>query len=365
MNPIPVLHITDTLDAGGYERLAVNLVNALPRERFSPALCTTRREGVLEAEVAPEVSRLRLGRRGLFDARAVARLAGYLRERGVRIVHAHGPSLFIARAAAMLAPRAVVIWHAHSGRMAEEDRACWAYRTAAAGAAGVISVNQVILEWVRRRLRLPDSRTWHLPNFVMELPPAAGVPDLPGDPARRVVCVANLRPEKDHRTLLRAFALASREVPDARLLLVGAAADAAYERQLRADAAALGLGDSVSFLGPRADVPAVLRASAAGVLSSAFEGLPMSLLEYGMAGLATVATDAGETGEVLGHGQAGILVPRRDAAALAEGLVALLRSSELRARLGEELRRRVRARYGAGAVVPRLCGIYDAVLSAA
>ncbi len=360
---IPVLHIVDTLDLGGYERVAVNLVNGLPRHLFAAALCTTRRDGPLDACVAPAVMRLRLARRSAFDPRAVARLAQFIRMQEIRIVHAHGPSLFIARTAAALPPYPALIWHAHSGRLAAEERAGWAYRLGAAGIAGVIAVNEPLLEWARRRLRLPASRTWYLPNFAAEpaVPPEA--PALPGEPASRVVCVANLRAEKDHATLLRAFALVARALPGTHLLLAGDSRDRACEQKLRAQAAALGIARQVAFLGRRADVPAILRCSAAGVLSSYFEGLPMSLLEYGMAGLATVATNAGQSAEVLDHGRAGILVPPGHADALAGGLLSLLRSAELRARLGGELRRRVRERYGAAAVIPELCTIYETVLS--
>ena len=361
--PVPVLHITDTLDLGGYERVVVNLVNELSRHCFTAALCTTRRDGPLDAQVAPGVIRLRLARRGVFDAGAVARLAEFIRAHGIRILHAHGPSLFIARAAAALPPYPAVIWHAHSGRLAAENRAGWLYRLAAAGIAGVISVNRPLLEWTRRRLRLPASRTWYLPNFVAEPALLPETPTLPGTPDSRIVCVANLRFEKDHATLLRAFALVARALPETHLLLAGDSSDAAYEQKLRAQAAALGVAHRTAFLGRRADVPAILRCSAAGVLSSAFEGLPMSLLEYGMAGLAAVATHAGQSGEVLDHGRAGILVPPGDAGALAGGLLSLLRSPELRARLGGELRRHVRERYGAAAVIPELCAIYETVLS--
>ncbi len=363
MMSVPVLHIVDTLDLGGYERVAVNLVNGLPRHLFAAALCTTRRDGPLDAQIAPGVMRLRLARRGTFDPRAVARLARFIRTQEVRILHAHGPSLFIARAAAALPPYTPLIWHAHSGRLAAEDRLGWLYRLASAGIAGVIAVNEPLLEWARRHLRLPASRTWYLPNFVAESAPADEAPALPGAPGARVVCAANLRPEKDHATLLRAFALVARALPEAHLLLAGDARDRAYEQKLRAQAAALGIAQHVAFLGRRADVPAILRCSAAGVLSSAFEGLPMSLLEYGMAGLATVASNAGQSAEVLDHGRAGILVPPGDAGALAGGLLSLLRSPQLRANLGGELRRRVRERYGAAAVIPELCTIYETVLS--
>src|SRR6202011_1420599 len=99
--------------------------------------------------------------------------------------------------------------------------------------------------------------------------------DLPGDADKRIVCVANLRPQKDHVTLLRAMAIVAKSVPRAHLLLVGASGSGEYLRQVLLQISRLGLDENVSYLGSRRDVPAILRTSAIGVLSSISEGLPL------------------------------------------------------------------------------------------
>ena len=91
MNRIHVLHLVDTLWAGGAERVAVDLVNHLPRDRFAPHLCTTRRDGPLEPLVAADVGRLRLARTRRFDGRALRRLVAFIREHDIRILHARTP----------------------------------------------------------------------------------------------------------------------------------------------------------------------------------------------------------------------------------------------------------------------------------
>jgi len=362
MNRIGVLHITDTLDLGGYERVAVNLANHLPRDRYRNYLCTTRRDGPLGAFLAPDVERLLLARRRTLDLAAVARLVAFIRARRIRILHAHGASLFIARIAAACSPRPALIWHAHFGRVAALDRSAWPYRLAVRGAAGVIAVNQTLLEWSRRRLGASEARSWYIPNLVSEPrtdePPA----DLPGVPGFRIVSVANLRPEKDHLNLLRAFAAAARQVPAAQLLLVGAAPDPAYRARLLAAAAELGIERRVALLGQRTDVASILRASDIGVLSSSYEGLPMALLEYGMQGLPVVATSVGQCPEVLDEGRAGILVPPKDPDGLAEGLISLLQSPERRARFGKRLRQHVGGLYSPHAVIGRISEVYSTVL---
>src|SRR5687768_3548621 len=112
---IRVMHITDTLYAGGKERVAVDLANLLPRSRYETFLCTTRREGPLADLIQPDVGRLRLDRKRVFDSRALRRLVAFIREKNIEILHAHGPSLFIARVASLFAPRPLVVWHNHFG----------------------------------------------------------------------------------------------------------------------------------------------------------------------------------------------------------------------------------------------------------
>jgi glycosyltransferase involved in cell wall biosynthesis len=352
-----VLHLIDSLEPGGAERVAVNLVNALPRERFRPFLCATRREGPLAARVRPDVEVLSLGRRSTLDLAAWRRLARFVREREIAIVHAHSSSLFLA---SLLPVR--LVWHDHFGRFEREERPDWLYRLALRRAAAVVSVSEGLAGWARERLQIAPERVHYLPNFV-EVSPPGEIPDLPGAPGRRIVCVAHFREQKDHPTLIRALARVASEEPEAHLLLVGQEVEPGARARVEAEIAALGLGGNVSFLGARDDVPALLRGCDLGVLSSTSEGFPLALLDYGAAGLAAVATRVGQCVELLEEGEAGRLVPPRDPAALAAALLRLLRDPGLRRALGSRLAERVRARYSAAAVVGALADVYDRALT--
>ncbi|MBA3257810.1 MAG: glycosyltransferase family 4 protein [Pyrinomonadaceae bacterium] len=361
---VGVMHITDTLDAGGAERVAVDLVNVLPREHYRAHLCTTRRDGLLADLVAENVGRLRLERERRFDVKALGRMTDYIQRNQIQILHAHGPSLFIAAMAAFFPPHPALIWHNHYGRYALEDRPAWLYRLATRRVSGVIAVNRPLVEWSQRQLRVPAERTWYVPNFVSEAE-RNGEPlsDLPGKAGGRIVCVANLNSEKDHLTLLRAMALVIRQAPVAHLLLVGAANEPAYLDLVRKEISRQDLGQHISLLGQQQDVSAILRACDIGVLSSASEGLPMALLEYGMAGLPTVATRVGQCAEVLDDGRAGILIPPAAPDKLAEALVSLLRSPERRTILGNRFYRRVREVYSPGPVIQQISRVYDTVIN--
>ena len=363
MSRIGVMHITDTLEAGGAEQVAVNLANLLPRERYTAHLCTTRRDGRLADTLAEDVGRLRLARRWRFDGAALRRMVAYIREHEIKILHAHGSSIFTASMASLFTPRTAIVWHDHYG-LPLEERAAWVERPLAKRAGGIIAVSQPLAEWSRRKLAFAADRVWYIPNFVCLPQEGNGkLQGLPGEAGARIVCVANLRPQKDHLTLVRAMADVVRQIPTAYLLLVGAVVDVSYHDSIKQEITRLGLEKHVTLLGERRDVAAILRACDVGVLSSLAEGLPLALIEYAQAGLASVATKVGQCAEVLDEGRAGLLVPAQAEHELAQALVRLMASPQERNSFGELIRERAQKLYSARSIIERICQVYDVVLA--
>jgi len=360
---ISVLQLIDSLVVSGAETVAVNTANLLASADYDSHLCATRSGGDLEARIDPRVKALILHRRGRFDAAAIARLSAYVRAHEIDILHAHSSSLFVAIAVKLLAGRGNIIWHDHFGRYATEERNVRIYRPAVHRAAAVIAVNQPLADWSIQRLGMPPERVHYIPNFVPSPPPTLPVPDgLHGAPNRRIVCVANFRPQKDHLMLIRAFARVLEHVPDAHLLLVGDPSVApTYSEQMRSAASKLP-AERVHFLGLRADTAAILAHSTIGALSSNSEGLSLSLLEYGMAGLASVSTNVGQCAEVLDGGRCGRLVAAGDERAFADALIALLQNEAERTALGTAFYQQVQTTYSAAAYQRRISAVYQEVL---
>jgi glycosyltransferase involved in cell wall biosynthesis len=361
---IAVMHLVATLDAGGAERMAVNLVNHLPRQRYRVHLCSTRADGPLAPLVRDDVTWLRLGRTRRWDRAALARLVAHVRRHRVRILHAHSDALFAAVLASLQPPYPRVVWHDHFGGLLPRRRVL-PYWLAARRVQAVIAVNGALATWARRRLRVREERVRYVTNFVEPHPEALGTaaPRLPGVAGKRVACVAHLREQKDHVTLVRAFARVVAREPQAHLLLVGAAPDPAQLARVQGEIAAQGLVAHVSWLGARDDVPAILAQCAVGVLGSRSEGLPLALLEYGAAGLATVATHVGQCAEVLDGGRCGTLVPAGDPAALGDALHALLADADARRALGARLGERVRTTYDIARALRAVEDVYDRALA--
>ena len=157
-----------------------------------------------------------------------------------------------------------------------------------------------------------------------------------GDPKPRstdprpptVVCVAALRPEKGHNVLLDAFAKVRRTLPDARLVLVG---DGALRQTLQAQAAANGDSDHVDFLGAVPDIWEHLARADVFAIASRSEAFGIAIAEAMAAGLPVVAPAVGAIAELVQPGVTGELFAAGDAAAMADHLVRLLASPEIRA----------------------------------
>ena len=164
---------------------------------------------------------------------------------------------------------------------------------------------------------------------------------------------------KDYPNMLHAFAQVCQRDSNAVLLLVG---HGSLQQETESLAQSLGLGDRIRFLGVRSDVPEVMAAADGYVMSSAWEGMPIALLEAGAAGLPIVATRVGGNHEVVRDGESGFLVPPRDAAALGQAMLRLMEQAPARRRdMGERGREHVRVHYGLGRVVERWQDLYRQV----
>jgi glycosyltransferase involved in cell wall biosynthesis len=141
--------------------------------------------------------------------------------------------------------------------------------------------------------------------------------------SRLIGTVGRMQPVKDQANLIRAFRKVRLGVPEAALVLVG---DGALRRELEAVAVAEGVADATRFLGDRSDVPQLLQGLDVFALSSLSEGYSIALLEACAAQLPIVATDVGGNGEIVRDRHNGLLVPARDADALAAALTELLSS---------------------------------------
>jgi glycosyltransferase involved in cell wall biosynthesis len=201
---------------------------------------------------------------------------------------------------------------------------------------------------------LPEERFGELPD---ELAARQGIAL---DPKSTCIgTVGRLSRQKRHDVLIEAFALASRQVPNLKLVIVGDGELEATTRRL-AEARVPG---QVNFTGYRPDAVELLPAFDIFAMSSDFEGLPFALLEAMAAGRPIVTTDVQGAGEAVRDGREGLVVPRRDPEAFARAIVTLALDGELAARLGAAARERFLAEFTADQMIDRTEALYLELLA--
>jgi glycosyltransferase involved in cell wall biosynthesis len=173
-----------------------------------------------------------------------------------------------------------------------------------------------------------------------------------------IAIAAVLRPEKRVDLLLHAFARVRAEVPRTHLVIAG---DGECRASLEAQARTSGLAETVHFLGARTDVDSVLRAADVGALTSDREGSPLLIFECMASDTPLVATAVGGVPDVIVDGSTGLLVPRRDPMAFADGLICLLTDPARRAAMAAAARRTLPS-YTMDVIAARHASLYDSLM---
>ena len=323
-----VLQLIDSLEAGGAERVAVNLANTLSKTIDKSFLCATRKEGILKGSISERVGYVFLNKQKTLDLNAIKSLNTFIKSNNINIIHAHSSSFFLATIITVLNRKVAVIWHDHYGnseflatRKHRILKLCSTYFS------HIFSVNRALEIWAKQSLKFKNVS--YLPNFATSDKNQA-VTKLSGVDGKRIICLANLRPQKDHFTLIDAFKQVVQLFPDWTLHCVGKDFNDDYSKQIKAKIAVLGLQESIFVYGSKPDVFNILKQCEVGVLSSKSEGLPIALLEYGLAHLAVIATAVGECGSVVHNAENGLLINPLGPEALSEALLLYLNNKSMR-----------------------------------
>lgn len=351
-----VLQIIDSLDAGGAERMAVNIANELQAAGYESHLCVTRKEGLLKTAISKEVGYTFIEKKGKLGWTALSKLKRYIKEHQIEVVHAHSTSAFTAVVVLfLLKSKPKLIWHDHYGKANQlEARRLKVLRFLSGYFNQVISVNKLLKAWAIKELKC-ESVTY-LENFATATFNQELQTQLAGRDNKRIVCLANLREQKDHLNLLKAFEIVHRQFPVWSLHLCGKDFNDDYSLSIKQEIEQKGLKDNVFILGSRADVGAVLNSCDIAVLSSRSEGLPVALLEYGLHHLPVVVTDVGACREVVAD--YGVVVESENAQLLSAALLKLIKDKIQREQYAAQFHNHVINNYGSKRYINKLVNIY-------
>ena len=177
--------------------------------------------------------------------------------------------------------------------------------------------------------------------------------------AKIALTVGRMTEQKGYRYLLEAVPRVLESAPQTHFLWAG---EGELQNELRARVCELGLENRVHFLGRREDVPQLLAACDLFVLPSLFEGLPLVVLEAMAMGVPVVGTRVCGTGEAVCDGETGRLVHPRDALALANGVLEVLKNPQQALQWGENGRARFALEFSASRMARETAAVYEEVL---
>ncbi|MGF1555880.1 glycosyltransferase [Paucihalobacter sp.] len=352
-----VLQLIDSLEAGGAECMAVNLANALHESGIGVVLVASRVGGILESQVDKAVPYYCLDKKSTLDIKAFIRLKTIIKTHQITIIHAHSSSFFMAYIAKLSYPKLHLIWHDHYGDSEHlEQRPHKILKFCSRRFNAIISVNRKLADWSKNVLK--HSQVDILTNFVMANKNSRRITKLYGITGKRVVCLANLRPQKDHFTLIKAFNEVVQVYSEWSLHLIGKDFNDEYSACVYKLINELKLDDQVFCYGSCEDTSYILSQASIGVLSSKSEGLPLALLEYGLHQLPVVTTNVGDIPTVINHKEEGLIVPPNNEMALREALMQIIITPEQAKTYALDFSHKVRTHYSSTAFVNQLNNLY-------
>jgi glycosyltransferase involved in cell wall biosynthesis len=361
---------------GGAERVATEVVTRLAPDRFERTLCVSRWTPHEEADplIAPRVRALReagvrivgLSRRSRGALWEWGPLLALLRDERIDVLHSHQfGSNFWASILGRMAGTPVVIAHEHNWSFeGQRMRQVLDRHVIAPRANAFLAVSRETRRGMIELEGIDPDRVRFVPLGIAT--PAAPTGDVRAelgipDEAPVIGTACTLRPEKALDVLVRAAAVLLDEFPDLRLLIAGEGPDRARIEGLIGQ---LGVGETVTLLGGRGDIPDFLQALDVAVCSSDWEGSPLSVMEYMEAELPVVATRVGGIPDMISDGVEGVLVPPGDPEAIATAVAGLLRDPDEAAEMGRRGQRRRREEFDLDVTARQIGNLYEELYAA-
>lgn len=333
-----ILQLIDSLNVGGAERMAVNISNALFDNKIENIVVCTRRKGPLLEFLPKSIKCISLNKRSSIDIFALILLVRIVKREKPQFLHAHSTSIFWGVFVKLLFPKIKLLWHDHNGNRKFEKN-FW-LKLMLNFSNGLVVVNQDLLDWATNEI--PNKKAVLIVNFpFMKLKmDVVKNKDL-------ILHLANLRHPKDHMLLIEAARiLKKRNKTWFKICFAGNDYNDLYSANLKNKILEYGLENEIVILGAVNDTAGLLSISTIGVLCSSSEGLPVSLLEYGLAALPVVVTNVGQCAEVVGHGKFGTVISPSDPMKLADAIEWHLLNREVSIEIGKCFKRHVEESYG-------------------
>jgi len=378
MRKINILYIITKLELGGAQKHLLSLISHLDKSQYNIYLFTARK-GLL-MEVALSLSGIRLIESKFLkrpvnfinDFLAFTEICSFIKKNSIDIVHTHGSKAGILGRFAAKCTGVKVVLHTVHGWSFNDYQAfflrllfVWLERLCARFSDRII----VVCEYDKKKgltRRIGSNSKYCIIHYGINhlefrskdinLRRELGI-----DNNDLVVgMIACFKPQKSPLDFIEVARLVSRIVPKSKFLLIG---DGVLRRKIEAQIVKLGLAKNVILTGWRSDIPRVLSSIDVFVLTSLWEGVPISVLEAMAASKPVVVTDTGGIEEVITDGVNGYLVSTKNVISLSEKIIVLLGNEKLREQIGQNARRSLDSRFSLENMVKNTSELYGVILN--
>lgn len=367
---IRLMQITHDLAIGGLQQVIVNLCRTIDKNKFDVSVLCLRDGGEFLDEVEEmniKVYVLPQKSNGV-DYFAFLKVAKILRQENIDIIHTHNTQPFIdGTIGAIFSNTRTLVHTDHARNFPDKKRYMFAEWLMSKYAYKVVGVSEHTSQNLVNYEKISKNKIITIPNGIDEsiynikINKDNKKKELGIDPSSPVIGLGvRLTQQKGITYLLKAMTSIISAFPDITLLIAG---QGESESELKNEAKELGVDKNIRFIGPRMDMPEILKILDLYVLPSIFEGLPMVLLEAMAAGCPIVATDVGGNSMAVIDGKTGVLVETKRPQLLADAIIRLLNDPELRDEYAKNAYERFKAEFTVATMTTRYENLYSEALS--
>lgn len=371
MSEINLLYIVEGGHVGGAEQILLTIIKAIDKAQYKVTVCLLRSSDVLEDELKGlGIPVFVLNFAGKWDIVSIFRLAGFMRQEKIDIVHS---SLYISntygRIAAILARVPIIITWMHGlvSSIRVPNRQHKIDKILARFTDCIVACSEIVKESIIDKESIPAYKIRVVHNCV-DL--AQFDASFDASMIRRQlgigmdeILIGNVaaldNEQKGQEYLIKAMPEIIKIYPKAKLLLVGEGPSKTFIVQL---ADSLNITDKVILTGFRRDIPEIMNALDIYVSPSSCEALSISILEAMASKKPVVATHVGDTPALVIENETGYMVPPKDANSIASVVISMLANREKMRQMGKAGFKRVKARFTSELIIKEIEALYKEFL---
>lgn len=341
---LAIAQFLSSLHLGGQERVTVDLARAFQKKGHQSIVCTTMVRGELADELESNGIQFKcFSFKKSYNLHSLTTVMRYLRENKVNVVITHGNYRFIPRIASIILQIPVIIHVEHNISNYKKFFHVLINKLLSMRTDKIICVSENAKKSLLEIERPNIDKVVVIPNGLdierfSNLKPKQNIKKS----VKRIGIIASFKEAKGHIYFVRAAAKIIQSFKNVEFIFVG---DGSLRQMIEQKVREYGIEKYCHFLGNRSEVGEILETLDVFVLSSLWEGLPISILEAQYFGIASVVTNVGGNSEVIKDGYNGLLVPPKNSEALSAAIIKVLHDNKLRSFLGSNAREIFKHRY--------------------